>query len=483
MTNPVKAALLGCAASLAFATFATTHYVSPTGAGEKDGSSPENARSWSRVNDDYGLTDQKTPTFLAKGDTVKLLPGEYTMRVFRFTDAERDEITIEGDIANPANVVITGGPGQAFFKCAGSFTVQGIYFTGTKCGQNFHVLDLYESTPSITVRHCVFTDNATTASAVSLKKAGAKAVIEDCEIRNWQSPYGAFTCDNECTDGNLTVRRCTFTDCIASIGAGLRKPKLTADCVFTRCSATDNHGGVIYRFAPDAVITNCVFEDCSAGSHYGGAICAANNPVVIVNSKFIGCSALFGGAIYSDGIAVTCRDCLFDSNRLVDADQTGGSVLRIKAANTNDNCTFVNNLGTASEKDRKNRAPIYNTQTPVTRNCLFWNNLDQEGGTPRATSDHNSATVNCAADLELGGTESALLSASPFVDAEHGDWQLLRSVGGARNPCLEGGVPLDWMTEGCLDLAGNPRIRDGATRPDLGCYEFTPESSFMIFLR
>lgn len=65
----------------------------------------------------------------------------------------------------------------------------------------------------------------------------------------------------------------------------------------------------------------------------------------------------------------------------------------------------------------------------------------------------------------------------------NGDWQLLRSVGGARNPCLEGGVPLDWMTEGCLDLAGNPRIRDGATRPDLGCYEFTPESSFMIFLR
>lgn len=460
-----------CGTFAAVAFGATVYYVSPEGSGEKSGSSPENALAWT------GLATDKTPTFLAKGDTLKLLDGKYPVRTMRMTDAARDEITIEGDVEHPENVVIDGTGILYYFKCAGQFTVQGIKFTGS--GDN-PLLQVYESTPSVTIRRCIFTDQTSSCRAVTVQKTGMKAVIEDCIVSDWVSDYGAFGCDNNCSDANLTVRRCTFVNCSAQMSSAVRKVKVLADCLITNCWSTANNGGALYRFAPDALITNCVFVDCSSGAKYGGAIQVADNPVTIVDSKFIRCSASMGGAIYSDGFAVTCRNCLFDAGSIINAGVMGGSVLRIKAANTNDNCTFVNNIGLAANV---NHAPIHNDRTPVVRNCIFWNNLDKEGGTLRATSSssHNAATVNCAADLTLGGTKSALLTASPFVDAENGDYTLAKKVAGEKSPCLGTGVKLDWM-EGALDLAGHPRVRENEL-VDLGCYSYYVTPGLTLFIR
>lgn len=457
--------------TFAAVSFGTVHYVSPDGAGTKDGSSPENARAWT------GLATDKTPTFLAKGDTLKLVDGEYPVRTMRMTDTARDEITVEGNVEHPENVVINGAGVLYYFKCAGQFTIQGIKFTGGGSGNT--VLSVYESTPNVTIRHCIFTDQTSSCRAVTVQKTGMKAVIEDCIVSDWVSDYGAFGCDNNCSDANLTVRRCTFVNCSAQMSSAVRKVKVLADCLITNCWSTANNGGALYRFAPDALITNCVFVDCSAGAKYGGTIQVADNPVTIVDSKFIRCSASMGGAIYSDGFAVTCRNCLFDAGSIINAGAMGGSALRIKAANTNDNCTFVNNIGLAASV---NHASIYNDRTPVIRNCIFWNNLDKEGGTLRATSSHNSSTVNCAADLALGGTKSAFLTASPFVDAENGDYSLAKKVAGEPNPCLGAGVKLDWMTADTLDLAGHPRLR-GDDIVDLGCYEYFSKSGLMLLVR
>lgn len=461
--------------TFAAVSFGTVHYVSPDGAGTKDGSSPENARAW------IGLAPDKTPTFLAKGDTLKLLDGTYTSRTMRMTDAARDEITIEGNVEHPENVVIADGTSTLYyFKCAGRFTVQGITFKNFK-SSNTSVLSLYESTPSVTIRHCIFTDTTSSSRAVCSKVNG-EVVIEDCVVNNWSSDYGAFQCENTATAADFIVRRCTFTNCTGQTSAAILRGKRIEDCAIVDCSSTANNGGALSRFLSDAVISNCVFKNCSAGAKYGGAICVDDNPVTIVDSKFIGCSALFGAAIYSNTKAVTCRNCLFEAN-YVSAVDGGGSVLRIgsSVANTNDNCTFVNNVGMGANA---NNAPIHNGKAPVMNNGIFWNNLDKEGGTLRATSSssHNAATVNCAADLTLGGTKSALLTASPFVDAENGDYSLAKKVAGEPNPCLGTGVKLDWMTADTLDLAGHPRLR-GDDIVDLGCYEYFSKSGLMLLVR
>lgn len=425
---------------------AVTIYCSPTGAGTKDGSSPDNACTLSSVESKF-----------TRGATVKLLDGEYGVTTIRFDSDAKKDITIEGNVEHPENVVISGTGHLTYYKVDGDYEVKGITFR-VNGGE---AVNLYQGTPRITVRNCVFADNTSNSYAVYLNVTGQKAVVEDCVFTNWLSQYGAVAAENNCADGDITVRRCTFTNCSAGGGSAIRKPKLVEDCTFNECHSTGN-GGAIYRFAADAAVSNCVFSGCYAASgKYGGAIAVLNNPVRFENCTFSECHAAFGGAIYSDGIAVECRNCLFAGNYADNASSCGGSALRIKAATTLDNCTFVNNTGLSTGVMN---SPVYQTSAPTMRNCLFWNNLDRPDGTLRV-SNYDSAATYSAADIALSGTGCARMSESPFAGAE--DFTLVKNSAGRL--CIDKALQLDWMTASSKDLAGRSRVVGPA--PDIGCYE------------
>ena len=73
-------------------------YVSPTGAGAQDGSSPANARSWASVSNNWTFNDR-----------MQLGAGTYsTSMSITLGGSPGNRVMIVGDLANPANVVFTG---------------------------------------------------------------------------------------------------------------------------------------------------------------------------------------------------------------------------------------------------------------------------------------------------------------------------------------------------------------------------------------
>ena len=100
------------------------------------------------------------------------------------------------------------------------------------------------------------------------------------------------------------------------------------------------------------------------------------------------------------------------------------------------------------------------TDTPATFNCYF------QTGAQNQLNDETLASRGC------------IVGDNPkFNDAVHGDYTL-RRASKARNA----GLLLDWMTETATDLAGNPRVRDGAV--SIGCYEcWIPAPGSLLLLR
>ena len=147
-----------------------------------------------------------------------------------------------------------------------------------------------------------------------------------------------------------------------------------------------------------------------------------------------------------------------------------------------ENCTIVSNTVTKTDKWNpiKKGAGLVICGAVTVRNTVVYGNLDTKGTLDCAaendiaiyapkdkeSSVSNSVTfVNCALPVALG--ENAVTNTPKFVKFDPGsgrfDFQL-RSA----SPCRNAGAELDWMA-GALDVAGNPRIFNGA--PDIGAYE------------
>lgn len=147
-----------------------------------------------------------------------------------------------------------------------------------------------------------------------------------------------------------------------------------------------------------------------------------------------------------------------------------------------ENCTVVSNTVTKTDKWNpiKKGAGLVICGAATVRNTVVYGNLDTKGTLDctaendiaiyapkdKESSVSNSVTfVNCALPVALG--ENAVTNTPKFVKFDPGsgrfDFQL-RSA----SPCRNAGAELDWMA-GALDVAGNPRIFNGA--PDIGAYE------------
>lgn len=427
--------------SLASATFGKTVYVSPTGAGDMSGSDPDNA---CLIKDVSGK--------ISAGDTIQLADGAYeewmTHSPATF-DFSKKDIVMQGNVEHPENV---------------TFDYRGDKFQNKRG----YVVRYPGSVRGITFRNYRQQDASYPSMFLTVNLSGT-FTIEYCRFENCSNDFGSNEQDCGCvlkmnheatssTTENVIMDHCVISCCSNRIYGVVSKWKnggslIVRDCVFENCYSRQGGGSAIYfnDTKGDDLVERCVFRGCTSDA-----------------------TSMRPAAIYvNNGTAdhgVDIRSCLFDGNTIVKQGD-GVCVFSETVGKCNvDNCTFVNN-GSETVTDT---VPLHGKTTVKMKatNCVFWNNADKDGKVNKYST--NVTMENCASTL----------SDSPFVDAENGDYMLAKKVGGEANPCVGTGSKLDWMSAESLDLAGNPRLRDGDV-VDLGCYALYRASKlgFMMFLR
>ena len=198
----------------------------------------------------------------------------------------------------------------------------------------------------------------------------------------------------------------------------------------------------------------------SSGYNYAGALCVAGGNALVDRCVITNNTSGFNANI-SDRIAggvliygsATMRNCLVAGNRLTGAPASwtkpfAGGVLVTSAGALVENCTIADNIldGGCSAV-----AGLRLTAASSVTNCVAWGN----GGTPTGGEWTSGNISNETATVTTCWTED------PFF--ETGSYRLSIS-----SPCIDAGTNQDWM-DGAVDLAGDPRIRNGYV--DIGAFE------------
>ena len=423
----MKRILLLMSASLVIsAATAATYYVSPTGNDNNAGTSVAPVKTILK-----GVSKAT-----AAGDIVSLADGDYEIgSQIKITKA----ISIQGNVADCSKVVVNckGTQHALYNDSVDGWSVSGVTFT--------NVNRAVYSKKAITVSHCAFRqtkDNATLGGAALCFPAGSES-------------------------GLKLVEDCVFEDLF---GAG-----------------TSSKGAVYLDATFPITFRRCVFCNCTAGNN-GGAIGQNGNGGIVLtaeNCEFRNCQGVAGGAVFlqsNSGKTATFRNCLFAGNTSNSGASDGGSAVYTKSAAMYENCTFADN--NCPKSAGSNSAAVRNNGGASTLvNCVFWNNTkkaDAQGVTESSVVSSSYTATNCAAPTAaaLTGDTNIALSASPF--AAEGAYTLAQKIGEADNPCIDGGVKLDWMTELATDLAGVARIN--GEKPDIGAYEYSAAVGFLMLI-
>lgn len=353
--------------------------------------------------------------------------------------------------------------------------------------------------------------------------SGVQLKVDGCTFTNCMTSSnhgGAIRCDNK----SLTLLNSNFYDCSAPTHGGAVYASagdfLASNCVFRANNGV--YGSGIGLSVSTSLIVDCEFADNGAdikgnSNSRGGAVCSNNNgSYEYVRCRFTGNAAYAGGCInvrsaspskfhvtdcsfcendcgvYNPTILhentpvdTSVRNCLFARNT---GRHTNGSMVGSFKGSTSlviDNCTFTGNRSTVNNETSNH--PLYMGTAGTVSNCIFWDNQNSAGTLLAVYCSVATKTISHVASDSgaLTGEGNFKLSASPFKDAENGDYALAEKVGGEANPCLGTGLKLDWMTADSKDLAGNPRVRENDF-VDLGCYAYftaTPKRGLRIIVR
>lgn len=376
--------------TFAAAAFGTTIYVSPEGAGNKDGTSPENAYAGL-----FCVIGKNQACKASDGDTIKLLPGTYLAG----SDTEKPVsselyylggkkgIVIEGDPSNPANVVFDGQGASVRFFGLGSkadITVRGMSFKNTKSGNYYEAF--YVSDSTLLLEDCVFsciTNTAANGAALYLADHDSIADIRRCSFTDCASTAGSggAIARKDGTSNIYRVYDCGFTNCCALNGGALQAPAIVDGCSFSNCQKLGNSyngGGAIWSnrtdyeiniqgcsfvdclsngkaggalLLPDvASVTDCTFENCVSTSESGGA---AYGGVTYTNCVFKSCSsgaAKPGGALYLTASGAEVIGCTFENCMTSGGNPKGGAIYANSSLTMKngvvDNCGVNNPSGT-----------------------------------------------------------------------------------------------------------------------------------------
>ena len=501
--------LVPAVVALAMSAPAKTIYISPTGSGNKDGTSADNAATLALLRSNFGswfVTGEKNVVQLLDSDTPYDCPATSDTAVFDFNNGNTKYVVFQGNVDDPSKVTINLAPftkGGRVYVVRAPGELRGITFKDYKQADGAYpgVVCAFVAFASgkFVVEDCCF-ENCKTSSTNANGEESSGAVVRhynqdkaastselimsNCVFKSCSS-YQKGIIFKKYAGGKMELSGCTFEDCSTATGtgalvywnaAGSDTCGLTMkDCVARNLTCTgtpntDTCGGAICLIKGNLTLEGCAFDTVS-GAYNGGCVFVYNGAANLSIDRciFRNCTCVnAAGAIFTKQTSgtLTVRNTLFTGCG-VKTKNSGGSCIRTAGTTTVaiDNCTFADNCssdGTASSNVSPLDANSANAKNYVS-NCVFWNNKDG-GGNLRVTSNTgNTIFANCVSDLSGQGDTVALLTSTPFVGG--GDYSLVSSA----VDCIDSGAALDWMT-GAKDLAGNDRVINGL--PDLGAYEF-----------
>ena len=287
-------------------------------------------------------------------------------------------------------------------------------------------------------------------------------------------------------------------------------------------STTKCYGGVLMRAG---VLTNCVVRNVRCGdnsSSYGGGVELYSGNPLVVDCVFDGCKAHSGSAVYirdkaTGGIVRNCR--MINSKSITS--KAGGSGAVWMEAGLVENCIIATNTITVTADAASLGAGGVNIKGGTLRNCLVARNTTVNGYDTRLAGgvvQSGGSVESCTVVYNRNGTQTfsgqgyvlqsgsmlntvvafngsfdaytnplnmryengsvtyssvypaiegeGNLSADPLFDADAADGVPLAGSG----LLDKGSDALDWMAD-ALDVYGNPRLHEDATRVDIGCVE------------
>ena len=305
---------------------ASDYYVSPEGAGKKDGSSWENA--WDLATFRDRASESNSGDSFANNDNVYFAGGKYAcastiwvrwgVQFHGSTGAERTVFT--GDTNNDGTAdrdrlirVVTRLNDDRFVTIdnidfekytlnqPSSLTINNYVITN-----GVGVICINECSATVTIRNCHFSDIANSGNGGgAILARTANLVVDDCSFRNISaSSRGAVMrlTSGSNNKGVTTINNCLFEDCAVT--------------------TNDAAGLVMLQHGETLTINNSVFKNNTSAGNGGAIYCGKSESsykreLIINNTLMYNNTAVSGAAVYWGDVSnrsVTYTNCLIDQD-------------------------------------------------------------------------------------------------------------------------------------------------------------------------
>lgn len=386
--------LLSTALIAAAPMFAATYYVSPEGAGSKDGSSWDNA---------FGVAEltEKAKT-AANGDIFNFAGGVYKPTATIIFN--KVGITFNGN-TNGDRTVLSGDKDNSGHPNSGDMN-RLIRFQPDKAPGNREA--------DVIINNIDFTCVYTTASRNGDTNTMSALVIDNC----------GYAEINNCNFYNNWAEGDGSTDAMGGAAARFHRSSVNlTNCVF-RNNHANRRGGAVFLSSNAGnkgitTFTNCLFKDNTNYHNLGGAICALQSKqVTLIGCTMVGNkSASFGSAIYVNANDGTFANELVIVNSTIANNTSTGEETDMNGqvfSNMGANIKIVNSIVVSSEE--KTPDFFFNPDNGKVENFSFvsggYNIVGSEKNAPAPAAPETPAT-RAAAETNLNWLTS------DYFDADH----------------------------------------------------------------
>ena len=399
------------------------YYVTVSGAGNKNGTSWEDAFSkdqmWALLSPE-GLEEEIAAKVAAiDGATFHMGAGEYDFAdnpTIRFNEGATEPIVLTFKGGYPAaggtqdlslyRADIVGGDVHLSLRILGVIDVsfEGIGFTrGYVNADNVGTLDLNASdeatTLNVSMSYCYVGNNKNaSADDASHENHNQGAGLHINAVSSFTADHVTFENNSAYAGAGVFVRNCkpVFTNCTFSNNTAYNKAAAVyttgdsndavgasfTDCTFSNNESLAYQGAALQQNKGTNSFTNCTFTnnvsvnsaESDADVGYGGAINVSSGDLTITGCTFSGNKGIWGGAVTygASGKTLSITGTAFSGNS---ATKDGGALELIDGTVEITNCTFTDNEALHDNIDRTS-GDGYGGAI----DCFSATNLSVEGG-------------------------------------------------------------------------------------------------------
>lgn len=302
------------------------------------------------------------------------------------------------------------------------------------------------------INDCTITGNSAAEGGGIFVNGRSYPAISNCNISGNTATGNGGGIENR-YDAGATIVDCTISGNSASQAGGGVLNESSYGTTLNDCQIVGNQagtdGGGIADIDDSPTLVDCAISGNTANGNGGGVDNNYESSPDITDSIISGNIANNGGGIYDNLYSSpTLTNCVIAGNT---AYSGGGAIYNWASAPTLTNCTVADNSGGGIDN--------YLFSSPILVNSILWNDQSHE-----IQNAPQSLAVATYSDIQNGYAGTGNIDLNPiFVDPSAGEFQLQ-----PESACIDAGNNAPF-SNGDTDLAGNPRIFNGAV--DIGAYE------------